>query len=256
VPNDAAAGSRNSATLKATSVADAAVQDTAELVTVPAASGALVVDQDGSRPGGGAPDAQAAYVDALTAAGHAPDVWDITQDGTLTQEFLNAHKSVYWETGIAYPDPLAPYEAKLQAFLTAGNSLFVSGQDILDQEAGTAAFVKDYLHITWDGSPTQNDKPTVAVTGINGTAIGDGLGSLPLNQSAIYDQFEDEVTPNGGAVAQFQDDSAQPNALAVTDSTKGPNTFKVVFLAFPFENVGTATDRANVMGRVVSYFGS
>src|SRR4051794_6189129 len=255
VPNDAAAGSRNTATLTAKSVADATVTDTAELVTVPAASDTLVVDQDGSRPGGGAPDAQAAYVDALTAAGHAPDVWDVTQDGTLSQEFLNAHPNVYWETGISYPDPLAPYEAKLQAFLDAGNSLFVSGQDILDQEAGTADFVKNYLHITWDGSPTQNDKPTVDVNGIDGTPIGDQLGSLPLNQPAEYDQFEDEITPNNGAEAQFKDDSAEPNALAVTDSTTGLHTFKVVFFAFPFENMGTADDRAEVMTRVASYLG-
>ena len=36
----------------------------------------------------------------------------------------------------------------------------MSGQDILDQAAGTTAFVHDYLHITWDGTETQNDKST------------------------------------------------------------------------------------------------
>ena len=255
VPDAPDAGSRNTATITATSVADNTVTDSGDIVTIPVSSTDLVVDQDGSRPGNAAPDAQGAYVDALTTAGHTPDVWDIAQDGTLTQEYLSAHKNVYWETGIAYPDPLGPYEDKLQAFLDAGNSLFVSGQDILDQEAGTADFVKNYLHITWDGSPTQNDKPTIDVNGIDGTPIGDQLGGLALNQPAAYDQFEDEITPNNGAQAQFEDDSAEPDALAVTDSTTGPNTFKVVFLAFPFENMGTADDRATVMNRVVSYFG-
>ena len=28
----------------------------------------------------------------------------------------------------------------------------MSGQDILDQGAGTTDFVHDYLHITWDGT--------------------------------------------------------------------------------------------------------
>ena len=36
----------------------------------------------------------------------------------------------------------------------------MSGQDILDQAAGTTPFVHDYLHITWDGTETQNDKAT------------------------------------------------------------------------------------------------
>ena len=34
----------------------------------------------------------------------------------------------------------------------------MSGQDILDQAAGTTDFVHDYLHIDWDGTEIQNDK--------------------------------------------------------------------------------------------------
>jgi hypothetical protein len=44
--------------------------------------------------------------------------------------------------------------------------------------------------------------------------------------------------------------------LAVTDSTTGPSTFKVVFLSYPLENLGTASDRATILGRVAGYFGS
>ena len=34
---------------------------------------------------------------------------------------------------------------------------------------GTTTFVHDYLHITWDGTETQNDKATANVTGVAGT---------------------------------------------------------------------------------------
>jgi uncharacterized repeat protein (TIGR01451 family) len=255
IPASVPAGSRGAETITATSQADSSVGAAADIVTVPASSHTLLVDEDGSKPGGGAPDAQDAYVSALTSAGHTPDVWDLTNDGRLTQAFLDAHTSVYWETGVSYPSPLAPYESMLQPYLDAGNSLFVSGQDILDQSGGTTDFVANYLHITWDGSERQNDKATATVTGIAGTPIGGGLGSIALNQPASYGQFEDEITPNNGAQAQFQDTSAQPDGLAVTDSTTGPHTFKVVFLAYPLENLGTASDRAAVIGRVAAYFG-
>ena len=256
VPNDAAAGDRNTETLTAVSEADSSVTDSATAVTVPAASDTLVVDQDGSKPGGSVPDAQGAYVDALTAAGHTPDVWDIAVDGPLTQAFLNAHKNVYWETGISYPNPLSAYQDELQNFLDAGNSLFVSGQDILDQTGGQTSFVHDYLHIDWDGSERQNDKPTFDVHGVDGSVIGDGLGAIALNQPAAYGQFEDEITPINGADPQFQDDGSQTDGLAVSDTTTGANPFKVVFLAYPLENLGTAQDRANVLGRVATFFGS
>ena len=37
----------------------------------------------------------------------------------------------------------------------------MSGQDILDQAAGTTAFVHDYLHIDWDGigGPERQGRP-------------------------------------------------------------------------------------------------
>ena len=45
----------------------------------------------------------------------------------------------------------------------------MSGQDILDQAAGTTAFVHDYLHVTWDGSEVQNDKATAPSPASPGT---------------------------------------------------------------------------------------
>ena len=59
---------------------------------------------------------------------------------------MKAHKDIVWFTGQSYPDPLGPYEDNLAAFLDNGGRLFMSGQDILDQAAGTAPFLSTYLH--------------------------------------------------------------------------------------------------------------
>ena len=90
--------------------------------------------------------------------------WDLAVDQNLPQRYLNAHKNVVWFTGRRYPGPILPYEQRLKAYLDRGGRLFMSGQDILDQAAGTTAFVHDYLHINWDGTETQNDKATATCT--------------------------------------------------------------------------------------------
>lgn len=69
-----------------------------------------------------------------------------------------------------------PYETGLKAYLDGGGHLFLSGQDILDQAAGTTPFVANYLHVTWDRSENQNDRPTAAVTGVTGNPVTNGLG--------------------------------------------------------------------------------
>jgi hypothetical protein len=126
----------------------------------------------------------------------------------------------------------------------------MSGQDILDQAAGTTAFVHDYLHITWDGSETQNDKATTAVHGVAGNVVTDGIGAIPLDHSVLNAAFEDRITPNGAATPAFTDDASAADALTFA------GTYKVVFLAFPMEAYGTAANKADLVHRVQAFFGS
>ena len=100
-----------------------------------------------------------------------------------------------WFTGDTYPDPLGPYETKLKAFLDGGGRLFISGQDILDQAAGTTDFFHDYVHVNWDGTETQNDKPTDNVTGVTGNPVTNGIGTVPIDHSVLGATFEDQITP-------------------------------------------------------------
>jgi hypothetical protein len=246
VPASANDMDTDTATLTATSVADPSVSATATAKTITAGTDTLLVDGDTNSPVDSAPY----YKDALTASGTPSSTWDLAKDPDLPLNFMKAFKTVVWFTGNSYPGPLLSYEARLQSYLDGGGHLLVSGQDILDQGAGTTDFVHDYLHITWDGSEAQNDKPTANVHGVAGT-LSDGVGAVPIDHDVLQAAFEDQITPNGGATAIFTDDAGQADGLAFANST-----YKVVFLAFPLEAYGTAAQRGDLVHRVMGYFGS
>ncbi|TMC36773.1 MAG: DUF11 domain-containing protein, partial [Chloroflexi bacterium] len=246
VPASAADGATSTATVTATSVGSSAVSASGTVTTKAVAVDTLVVDDDSfsTTP----VDVQKYYTDALAAAGKSFQVWDLESDKNLPLNFLKSFKYVVWFTGNSYPSPLGPYESELKSYLDGGGNLFVSGQDLLDQSGGTTSFVHDYLHISWDGLETQNDKATKHVTGVAGT-LTNGVGTVAYSNAVLGNDFEDEITPNGTAQVIFTDDSAQPDALQFS------GTYKVVFLAFPFEGYGTATQRTDLINRVYVFFG-
>ncbi len=229
--------------MTATSAADATVHASATLTSYAVASDTLLVDGDGN-----APDVAPRYEAAMgsTAYGY----WDLAADPNLPQSYLTAHKNVVWWTGNSYPGPVTPYENELKVFLDGGGRLMMSGQDILDQAAGTTAFVRDYLHIAWDGSESQNDKPTATVVGVAGNPVSGSVGTVAIDHSVLDATFEDQVTPIDPATAAFQDDTGATDGLTVAAAG-----YKVFFLAFPFEAYGAATDRSSLMGSALSWFG-
>ena len=195
------------------------------------------------------PDVRSSYADALPA-GTTYATWDLTADPELPDGYLAAHDTVVWWTGNAYPAPITRYENGLTRLLDNGGRLLMSGQDILDQAAGTTPFVLDYLHINWDGGEAQNDKPTATVTGAATDPVAAGQGTVPIDHSVLGAAFEDEVTPTDGASVAFRDDSGEPDGLTVAE-----NGHKVVFLAFPFEAYGTASQKADLIQRAYTFFG-
>jgi hypothetical protein len=247
VPADAAEQDTNDTTLTVTSVGNETVSATATLTSMAVQFDTLLVDEDTNAPVDSAPY----YEAALTTNNVAYGYWDLAENPDLPASYLAAHTNVVWWTGNAYPAPLGGYETELTAFLNGGGRLFMSGQDILDQAAGTTNFVSNYLHIDWDGTEVQNDKATTAVHGVSGNAVTDGIGAVPLDHSVLGANFEDQITPIAPATPAFTDDTTAPDALTV--STDG---YKVMFLAFPFEAYGNAADKAALMNRAFTWFAS
>jgi len=245
VPANAPNSEVNTSNIIATSVGDPSVSSSAAVITIAvgANTNTLLVDGDGNIP-----DVQSNYTDALTAAGVSFNVWDLSADSNIPLSYMQAFDNIVWFTGNIWPGPMLPYEAKLITYLDGGGNLFLSGQDILDQGAGTTTFAHDYLHVDWDGSETQNDIFTVNINDVAGT-LTDGLGTVALDHNVLGAAYEDQITPNGTAVTIFTDDATEANGLSYSDG------YKVVFIVFPFEGYGSATDQADLMSRVFTFFG-
>jgi uncharacterized repeat protein (TIGR01451 family) len=244
VPADAAEQATNDTSFAATSVADSSITGSATLTTIAAQFDTLLVDNDTNDPVDSAP-----YYEAALAANSVQyGYWDLAQNAVIPASYLAAHKNIVWFTGNSYPAPIGPYESELAAFLDGGGRLLMSGQDILDQAAGTTPFVQTYLHIDWDGSEVQNDQATGAVHSVSGNPVTDAIGSVPIDHSVLNAAFEDQITPIAPATAAFTDDSAQTDALTVSDGG-----YKVMFLAFPFEAYGSATQKADLMNRALTW---
>jgi uncharacterized repeat protein (TIGR01451 family) len=253
VPDGTANAATSTSTITATSVGNPSVSASATVTTIAVTLDTLLVDNDGNIP-----DVQSFYTAALTSAGVAFNTWDLAANPNIPLGYMKAHTTIVWFTGNSYPSPITPYEARLASFLDGGGNLFMNGQDILDQAAGTTPFVHDYLHITWDGTETQNDKGTAFVHGIAGSPISDGIGAVALNHAVLLGAFfEDRITPNGGALPAFVDDgnpAATPPLPPQTDALSFAGSYKVVFLAFPLEAYGTAPDKVDLVNRVMDFF--
>jgi uncharacterized repeat protein (TIGR01451 family) len=258
VPADAAGHDQDAFTLTAspTDTSDASDDATADGTTIAVTNPVALVDDDGHTSG--AADAQAAYKAALDADGVHYDVIDLATDA-LPDGYLTGYNEVYWFAGTSWPSPLAPYETGLKTYLDGGGKLFMSGLDILDQSAGNTPFASTYLHIDWNNA-TDNDLPTAAAHAVAGTPIGGATAAdfpitVATDSSDPYCACLDELTPTAPAEAQFTADDTRPNGLAVTDTSPNTGTsYRVVFLAFPLERTGTATDQADIVSRVESYF--
>jgi len=247
-PTSATDGTSSTSTVTATS-ASSTDSASASITTIAVTVDTLLVDQDGNPPDPTAPETSPIYDAALTAAGVAHDTWDLNANPELPVKYMEAFKNIVWFTGVSYPGPLLPYERNLSAYLDNGGHLLMSGQDILDQGAGTTDFVKNYLHVNWDGSERQNDKATAAFHGVAGS-LTDGIGTVNRDP-VLGTPFMDEITLND-TIAQgiFTDDAGQTDALSYS------GTYKVVFLAFGFEEYGSASDKSAFIGRVMTFFGS
>jgi hypothetical protein len=240
IPAGVANATTDSSTIVATSEGDPAVTASTALKTTAVTVKVLLVDNDDDNP-----DVASYYQAALDAAGIPYDYWDILQNGVLTLNNMKAHDVIVWFTGASYPAPLAPYEAKLAAFLDGGGKLFMSGQDILDDPGGYTSFALNYLHIASWNNNTQNDTGTTLATGVVTSPLTSGLGSLPVDVDAVgMPDYSDWLTLDAVAQPAFRDAAGRTNAL-----TADTGTYQVIFLAFPYEALTDECDRFDVMAR-------
>ena len=239
VPSSALPGASAAITLSAVSSNSAAVSTTA-LLTARVPYPVLLVDDDRGM------GVQGAYVSALTKD-HVPfDYWDTGVLGSPGLSALAAHRAVIWFTGSSPSGPLfdtlsPPEEIAMARYLDQGGQLFFCSQDYL-WDIGRSAFSREYLRV----ATYTDDTGTGQVQGMAGDPVGGGMGTYPL---LPYATWSDQINPISPASAAFVDQGGLTNGL-----TYDSGTWKVLFLAWPFENL-VPPDAEAVMASAMEWFG-
>lgn len=244
IPAAATNGTTDEASVTAQSTGAPSVRAAAKVKTIAVTEQILLVDQDNQGP-----DVLSYYIDAITRTGHTANIWDLRTDPTLPPRYERAHSTIVWQTGNT-TSPLTAHAADLAKFLDGGGRLFLSGWDAFDGSAGNTDFVRDYLHVDWDND-RDNDIPMTHVTAVVTNTVTAGMGTLPVDTTVLGGaQFSDELELIPPAQPAFRDDRGRPDALTVQDGR-----YRVVYLAFPFEGLGTEADRTELMRRVLGWLG-
>jgi hypothetical protein len=83
---------------------------------------------------------------------------------------------------------------------------------------------------------------------VAGNPVTSAIGTVPIDKTVLGNTFMDEITPNWTATSAFTDDAHATDALTYS------GVYRVVFLAFPFEEYGTASDKSNLVSKVMTFF--
>jgi hypothetical protein len=174
------------------------------------------------------------------------------QDGSVN---LNSYQAIIWVSGQqSTVDETfnATEQTKVASFLNAGKNLFVSGSEIgwdLGRTSGSAdsTFYANYLKASYVG----DDAATYNVNA--GTNAFSGLAAFSFDNGSygVYNvAYPDQIAPFSGAVTDLTYNGGSAGNAAVQYS----GTFKVVYLAFPFETITTDAARSNLMKKALDFF--
>jgi hypothetical protein len=195
----------------------------------------LLVDDDEDA------DYETYYERALAANGRGY----VKADGPPSRSELLSFDCVIWITGRDFTTTLTTEDqANLAAYLDAGGSLFLSGQDI-GYNIQDTDFYRDYLQVEY----VKDSTGVYVLEGVPGDSISDGMiVGISDGDGADSQYWPSEIMPITAYATEifyYKDDGC----AAVRVDT---GTYKVVYFAFGFEAINSSSDRNEIMRRVVS----
>ena len=218
----------------------------------------LLVDDDDSGN-----NVEGYYFQSLDSLGMPFEYWSHMAQGTPVG-ILDQFSTVVWLCEWTFPSLNGADRAELGAYLDGGGKLFLSGQDIgwdmcdtesdFDREylrSGGASKVwyETYLHATYIADDASPGVHPVAVTGVAGSPIGDGLAFDVYQPGRSSDQqFPSEIAPRAGAEGLFQYPNGGYGAISWTSGST-----KLVNFGFGYEAIMDEGARFTVMDRVLSW---
>jgi subtilisin family serine protease len=185
----------------------------------------------------------------LDSLGVLHDIWDVYLRGEISQSEATLYKNVIWQTSNA-TNPLSENEQSLiQYYLSHGGRLFLIGENIDEELAGTT-FYSDVLRCISNGAG-QN----YALTGVQGNVITEGTSLfLTGGNGAGNSQSPASITPVNGAISAYTYANSNVAGLIWQDGNNG-----LVYFAFNFEaasGVAQTTARRIVLNNILNWFNS
>ncbi|TWT93383.1 AmiA-like protein [Botrimarina colliarenosi] len=206
--------------------------------------------------GGNTRDYAIEVATAIQAAGATPSIATASNEAVANGVVdLAVYDAVIWITGTESSKDQslsAAEQSAVSAYLTSGGKLFLSGAEIawdLDNLNNGRAFYNGSLKADY----VADDAGTHNATGVAGS-IFEGLNLQFDDGSVAYDvAFPDVIAPLGGSTAALAY-GAGAGAAAVQYADAGSGQ-RLVLMGFPFETLTGEDNQADVMSRVLEFFG-
>jgi hypothetical protein len=204
----------------------------------------LLVDDDGAY------DYETEYfAPALDPLGASYAIWN-RNTAALSGPLLANFDAVIWQCGWAFPTVDADDRAALAEYLDGGGRLFITGQDIgweMNDIGGEArTWYRNYLHANYINDDT-ND---FTLEGFPGDPIGDGISLVIAGGDGANNQdYPSDIDPLGVDASGVFYYDGQRNGAVKADT----GVYRVVYLAFGYEAINNAADRALVMERIMNW---
>jgi len=218
---------------------------TISVYTKSASTYILVMDDDDGK------SYETYYMSALNDLGYSEgadyDLWRYNESGLPSYQLISAYDVVIWFTGKDYSTTLTSDDRNLLAkYLDNGGALFISGQDIgFDIYNDNTTWFQTYLKAIYEADDTNIDN----VTGISGTIFEGKTYFLSGGDGADNNNYPSDISPTRGSSLALCYGGDQTLGAGVTYS----GTFRLVYFAFPFEAINSATDRADCMQIILDY---
>jgi hypothetical protein len=183
-------------------------------------------------------------LDTLTSAGRSADVWSVAQQGLPTVNDLYPYTTVVWTTGNG-AGISGGAASSLQAFVALGGNVLLHGDDG-DGTSGQAPIFTETVHATI-AQPSTDSRALTGVDLLTGLTLQLNGGTSANNQDSpsVLAPFAD-ATPlasyTGGTAA------GQPAGLRYATGTG-----RLVYLGFGLEGLATATQRTEVVDRLLTW---
>ena len=203
----------------------------------------IFIDNDGGESVG---DVENYFYTAIDDIGGL--LYDVATDSSIEMNYLDEYSVVVWFTGELRSNTVSTSaQTLLGNYLDGGGNLFITGQDV-GYEIGSTTFFSDYLHSVF----VSDNANYHYVLGVDGDPIGNGLAFIISGGGGANNQGSPDVVSKMADSDTIFTYAGVIGPCAVRYSS---GIFKSVYFSYGFEAIGSASNREEVLRRILQWFG-